>query len=144
MKAHVAYIDALTLRDLETLKRDRPKELGTPIEHLPVHAGFRCLLCPVEEPFYTIRLQRIRDHIPSHDKRSAREHKSTPLWEACLLQTYFANSALVIYFAVLKGVETPNPAYSTILTKPKKDLFKKLEKDYRDVKCDLKEQATIV
>ena len=46
LKAHLAYIDALTLRDLETLKRDRPKEPVTPIEHLPVHAGFRCLLCP--------------------------------------------------------------------------------------------------
>ena len=56
LKAYVAYIDALTLRDLETLKRDRPKELGTLIKHLSVHAGFRYLLYPVEEPFYTIRL----------------------------------------------------------------------------------------
>ena len=79
LKAHLAYIDALTLRDLETLKRDRPREPITPIKHLPVHAGFRCLLCPLEDPFYTIRLPRIRDHIPSHDKRSTREHKSTPL-----------------------------------------------------------------
>ena len=56
LKAHVVYIDALTLRDLETLKRDRPKELGTLIKHLLVYAGFRYLLYPVEEPFYTIRL----------------------------------------------------------------------------------------
>ncbi|KAH9203356.1 hypothetical protein DL95DRAFT_320873, partial [Leptodontidium sp. 2 PMI_412] len=100
LKAHLTYIDALTLRDLETLKRDRPREPVAPIEHLPVHAGFRCLLCPLEDPFYTIRLPRMRDHIPSHDKRSAREHKSTPLWESCLLQTYFANNALVIYFVI--------------------------------------------
>ncbi|KAG4427194.1 hypothetical protein IFR05_017323, partial [Cadophora sp. M221] len=144
LKAHLAYIDALTLRDLETLKGARPKEPVAPIEDLPVHAGFRCLLCPLGDPFYTIRLPRMRDHIPSHNKRSAREHKSTPLWEACLLQTYFANSALVIYFAVLKGAEAPDPARSIVLTKPEKELFKKLEEDYNDVKCDLDEQATIV
>ena len=85
LKAYLAYIDALTLWDLETLKRDRPQELVAPIEHLLVHAGFRCLLCPLEDPFYTIRLPRMRDYIPSHDKRSAREHRSTPLWESCLL-----------------------------------------------------------
>jgi hypothetical protein len=144
LKAHLAYIDALTLRDLETLKRDRPKEPVTPIEHLPVHAGFRCLLCPPEAPFYTTRLPRMRDHIPSHDKRSAREHKSTPLWESCLLQTYFANNALVIYFAVLKGRETPDPGHSTVLTKPEEDFFVKLEQDYKEVKGDIEEQASIV
>ncbi|KAH7385145.1 hypothetical protein BKA64DRAFT_581999, partial [Cadophora sp. MPI-SDFR-AT-0126] len=144
LKAHLAYIDGLTLRDLETLKRDRPRESVDPIEYLPIHAGFRCLLCPLEDPFYTIRLPRIRDHIPSHDGRSAREHKSTPLWESCRLQTYFANNALVTYFAVLKGVETPDPAYLTVLTEPERELFVKLEGDYQDVKCDLEAQASIV
>jgi hypothetical protein len=33
---------------------------------------------------------------------------------------------------------------SVLLTQPEKELFKKLEKDYKDVKCDIKEQATIV
>ena len=79
MKAHLVYIDTLTLRDLETLKRDRPREPIAPIKHLPVYAGFRYLLCPLEDPFYTIRLPRIRDYIPSYNKRSAREYKSTPL-----------------------------------------------------------------
>ncbi|KAH7374246.1 hypothetical protein BKA64DRAFT_709449 [Cadophora sp. MPI-SDFR-AT-0126] len=82
LKAHLAYIDGLTLRDLETLKRDRPRESVNPIEYLLIHAGFRCLLYPLEDPFYTIRLPRIRDHIPSYNRRSAREHKSTPLWES--------------------------------------------------------------
>jgi hypothetical protein len=31
-----------------------------------------------------------------------------------------------------------------LLIKLEKDLFKKLEKDYKDVKCNLKEQANIV
>ncbi|KAH7416615.1 hypothetical protein BKA64DRAFT_539787, partial [Cadophora sp. MPI-SDFR-AT-0126] len=93
-------IDGLTLRDLETLKRDRPRESVDPIEYLLIHAGFRCLLCPLEDPFYIIRLPRIRDYILSHDGRSAREYKLTPLWESCRLQTYFANNALVTYFVV--------------------------------------------
>jgi hypothetical protein len=33
---------------------------------------------------------------------------------------------------------------SVLLTQPKKELFKKLKKDYKDVKYDLKEQATVV
>lgn len=144
LKAQLAYVDTLTLRDLETLKRDRPREPVSPIEHLPIHAGFRCLLRPVVNPFYMIRLLRMRDHIPSHGKRSAREHKSTPLWESSFLQAYFANNALAIYFVILKGVETSDPAHSTLLTKAEKDLFVKVEKDYADVKCDLEEQLTTV
>lgn len=30
------------------------------------------------------------------------------------------------------------------LTKPEKELFKKLKKDYKDVKCDLEEQVIVV
>jgi hypothetical protein len=31
-----------------------------------------------------------------------------------------------------------------LITEPEKELFEKLEKDYKDVKCDIEEQATIV
>jgi len=31
-----------------------------------------------------------------------------------------------------------------LLTKPEKELFKQLERDYKDMKCDLKEQAIII
>ena len=144
LKAHLAYVDGLTLRDLETLKRQRPREPVAPIQHLSIHAGFRCLLCPLEDPFYTIHLPRMRNHISSHEKRSAREHRSTPLWESCLLQTYFTNNALIIYFVILKSVKTPKVTHPTVLTKPETELFVKLEKDYKDVKYDLDAQATIV
>jgi hypothetical protein len=30
------------------------------------------------------------------------------------------------------------------LTEPEKELFKQLEKDYKDMKCDIEEQATVV
>ena len=41
-----------------------------------------------------------------------------------------------------KGGETARG--SMLLIEPEKDLFEKLEKDYKDVKCDLKEQAIVV
>jgi hypothetical protein len=41
-----------------------------------------------------------------------------------------------------KGGETARGFMSLI--ELEKELFKQLEKDYKDVKCDLKEQATIV
>ena len=144
LKAYLAYTDGLTLRDPGALRRDKPQEPVSPIEHLPVRPGFRCLLCPRGAPFYTTHLPRMRDHIPSHEKRSVREHKSIPLWETCLLQTYFANNALIDYFAVITGLETPSPGRLAVLTKPEKELFEKLEKDYKNVKDDLEEQASIV
>lgn len=91
-----------------------------------------------------IYFSRIRNYIFSYNKRSARKYKLTPLWEACLLQTYFANSALVIYFVVFKSIKAPNPAYSTVLTKLEKELFKRLKKDYKDMKYDLKKQAIVI
>jgi hypothetical protein len=33
---------------------------------------------------------------------------------------------------------------SVVLTQPEKELFKKLKRDYKDMKYDLKKQATIV
>jgi hypothetical protein len=55
---------------------------------------------------------------------------------------------LIDYFVIIdnkkkRGVpEQTND--SVLLTQPKKELFEKLEKDYKNIKYDLKEQATIV
>jgi hypothetical protein len=43
-----------------------------------------------------------------------------------------------------KGEVSKQASNSAVLTQPKKELFKKLERDYKDIKCDLEEQATIV
>ncbi|KAE9362530.1 hypothetical protein N431DRAFT_475920 [Stipitochalara longipes BDJ] len=52
------------------------------------------------------------------------------------------------YFVVTDDKEKggmPEQASDSVLsTQPEKELFEKLEKDYKDVKCDLEEQATIV
>ena len=41
-----------------------------------------------------------------------------------------------------KGGETARGSMS--LTEPEKELFKQLKKDYKDMKCDLKEQVIII
>jgi hypothetical protein len=33
---------------------------------------------------------------------------------------------------------------SVVLTEPEKELFEKLEKDYKNIQCDFEEQVTIV
>jgi hypothetical protein len=61
------------------------------------------------------------------------------------LQTYFTAKGRIDYFIVVDketGGEIARGSMSLI--ELKKELFKQLEKDYKDVKCDLKEQATIV
>ena len=70
-----------------------------------------------------------------------------PLQKECKLQTYFTAKGRIDYFIIAdeenSGVKGTAQG-SILVTEPKKELFEKLEKDYKDVKCDLKEQATIV
>jgi hypothetical protein len=61
------------------------------------------------------------------------------------LQTYFTIKGRINYFIIMDketGGEIAKGSMSLI--ELKKELFKQLKKDYKDVKCDLKEQATIV
>jgi hypothetical protein len=89
----------------------------------------------------------MRDHTVVHGKK-AKEHDKTPLWEECLLRSYFTTRSRVDYFVVTKeGTEAESGGVLVDpipLSQPEKDLFVKLEKDYKDVKVDIKEQASIV
>ena len=53
---------------------------------------------------------------------------------------------MIDYFIVagVSSQSSRSKLYSTRLTKTKEELFVKLEKDYDDVKVDIKEQASIV
>jgi hypothetical protein len=70
------------------------------------------------------------------------------LWKEVKLQTYFTGHRRIDYFVMTddkeKGEVSKQANNSAVLTQPKKELFKKLERDYKDMKCDLEEQATIV
>ena len=86
-------------------------------------------------------------HMFSH-KRKAKEHDVTPLWREYRLQTYFTAKGRIDYFIVIdnekKGGVSARASDSVLLTRPEKELFKKLKKDCKDVKRDLEEQASIV
>jgi hypothetical protein len=61
------------------------------------------------------------------------------------LQTYFTIKGWIDYFIVVdREIGGEIAKGSMLLIELKKELFKQLKKDYKDVKCDLKEQATIV
>jgi hypothetical protein len=51
--------------------------------------------------FLTIHLPRMRDHTVVHGKK-AKEHDREPLWEKCLLQSYFTTKSRVDYFVVIE------------------------------------------
>jgi hypothetical protein len=70
------------------------------------------------------------------------EQKNGSLWNEYKLQTYFTIGGRINYFIVIdeensrvKGITRG----SISLIEPEKELFEKLERDYEDVKCDLKE-----
>lgn len=54
------------------------------------------------------------------------------------MQTYFAAKGRINYFVVVDIEEDEETAGGSMsLTKPEKELFKQLEKGYKDVKCDI-------
>ena len=111
-----------------------------------MYDGYHCLLCE-GDVFLTTYLPRMQHHVFSH-KRKPKEHESTPLWKEFRLQTYFTAKGRIDYFVMTDGEEeggvSAQASSSVLLTQPEKELFKKLEKEYKDVKCDLEEQATVV
>ncbi|KAF8861004.1 hypothetical protein BDZ45DRAFT_800455 [Acephala macrosclerotiorum] len=63
------------------------------------------------------------------------------------LQTYFTAKGRIDYFVVVdkeKGGVKGTAGGFMLLTKPEKELFVKLKKDYKDVKGDIEEQINIV
>ena len=85
--------------------------------------------------------------MPQAHKIKATVHKSCALWRAVKLQTYFTAFGRIDYFIVVdeeNGGVKGTARGSMPVTEPEKELFEKLEKDYKDVKCDLEEQTTIV
>ncbi|KAG4427113.1 hypothetical protein IFR05_017404, partial [Cadophora sp. M221] len=133
------------LRTVEELKerKPRPEDQCQPIEHLASYDGSSCPHCT----YYTRHLPRIKEHVASHKVKDA-EQKNGSLWSECRLQTYFTAGGRIDYFVVRDSnkregfLASGNDA--ALLTQPEKELFEKLEQDYKDVKCNLEEQAMVV
>jgi hypothetical protein len=76
------------------------------------------------------------------------EQKNGLLWKKCKLQTYFITGGRIDYFIVINSNKKEGFLVSSnnsiLLMQPEKELFEKLEQDYKDIKCDLEEQVTII
>lgn len=85
----------------------------------------------------------MKEYVASIHKIKATKHQKSPLWKACTLQIYFIGYGRIDYFMIIddkeKGGVSKQTNNSILLTQPKKELFKKLEKDYKDIKYDLEE-----
>jgi len=125
--------------------KPRVKDKCQVIEHLVVYNRFYCL--QLDYGYQTRYLREMRKHMPQAHKIKATVHKSCALWRAVKLQTYFTAFGLIDYFVVVdeeNGGVKGTARGSMPVTEPEKELFEKLEKDYKDMKCDLEEQATVV
>src|SRR5271167_798417 len=84
-------------------------------------------------------------------KRKAKEHKASPLWEECMLQTYFTGKGCIDYFVVVvvkqpaeeKG-EGSGQQGLIQGTEPQKAYLNEIKKDFVGVKGDIAEQASVV
>lgn len=142
LKAQLTYANTLTLQTKEELREQKPPN-GTPrLEHLKAFRGFECSLC---HAFLTIHLPRMRHHMSTHG-RKANEHKATPLWQECLLQTYFTAGGCIDYFRVVEDAAANNNGGGdeVPLTQPEKDSLDKIERNVLDIKKDLFQEAGVV
>ena len=74
-------------------------------------------------------------------------YKLYALWRAVKFQIYFTAFGRINYFVIVdeeNGGIKGTARGSMPVIEPEKELFEKLEKDYKDVKCDLEEQVTVV
>jgi hypothetical protein len=144
LKTHLASTQALSLKTVQELREQKPSGRVLQLDYLRVYDGFQCLLC---SSFLTIHLPRMRRHMHLHS-RKAKEHETTSLWQGCRLQSYFTAGSRVDYFVVTddtkKGRVPDHGRVAVSSTKPEQELFVKLEKDNKDVKGDIEEQASVV
>jgi Lhr-like helicase len=145
LKATAELLSSYELRSVAELRehKPRPEDKCQLIEHLASYDGVYCL--QPQCSYSTRLLPKMKKHWAARHRTEAKSYKSSQSWKECKLQTYFTAKGRIDYFVVVdreKGGETARGSMS--LTEPEKELFKQLEKDYKNVKCDLEEQATVV
>ena len=146
LKTTLELFSTYRLRTLEELKQAKPQaeDKCQVIEHLTVYNGFYCL--QPECQYGTRHARKIRKHMSSVHQIKAAVYNSCVQWSTVKLQTYFTAFGRIDYFVVKENAKanaiSNDP--SLLITQPEKELFEKLEKDYKDVKVDIEEQANIV
>lgn len=147
LKATAELLNSYDLRSVAELREHKPR-LGDKcqaIKHLASYNGFYCL--HPQCSYSTCLLPKMKKHWAACHKIKAKSRKSSESWKECRLQTYFTGKGRIDYFVVVdeeEGGVSGTAADFAPLTKPEKELFVKLEKDYNGVKGDIEEQASIV
>lgn len=100
----IELLSTYDLRGNEELKRWRPDRRAAceRIAGLKVYAGYLCECDSKRCDFATRRLGTMHDHMPSHGRTASQHREESPLWVACILQTYFTAKGRIDYF-VVKG-----------------------------------------
>ncbi|RAL58160.1 hypothetical protein DID88_002364 [Monilinia fructigena] len=144
LKTELAHAHTLPLKSMRELREQKPASGTVQLEHLKIFHGFQCSLCD-NDPFLTIHLPRMHRHVATHN-RKASEHKTTPLWQECLLQTHSTAQNLVDYFQVVASrVESHDESGDEVpLTQLERDSIDKIEQNVLDLKKDLFKEAGVV
>jgi hypothetical protein len=146
LKTTVQLLSSYDLRTIEELKEHKPRPEANCelIEYLASYDGFYCLQPKCR--YCTRHPRKMKQHMASTHSTKATEHKTTPLWKDCKLQTYFTGHGRIDYFVVTEARNQTSRSKldAAISTEAEAALFVKLEKDYGNVKADIEEQASIV
>jgi hypothetical protein len=147
LKATIELLSSYDLRSVAGLRehKPRPEDKYQLIGHLASYDGVYYL--QPQCSYSTRLLPKMKKHWAACHKIKARSHESSQSWKECKLQMYFTAKGRINYFVVVdreKGRVSKQAGNSVPLTQPEKELFEKLEKNYKDMKCDLEEQVTIV
>ena len=81
----------------------------------------------------------MKEYQATYYKTEVKSYKSNQSWKECKLQTYFITKGYINYFIVIDKENSKVARDFTLLIEPEKELFVKLEKDYSDMKGDIKE-----
>lgn len=110
LKRLVELFQTYRLQDPSVVAAPSPRSGGAPpfaVPGLRLLDGFECLACPAG----LTRNPQARDlHLSRAHQQKPAQHKKTPLWRACKLQTYFAENRLIRYFVVALKSDHPRLA----------------------------------
>lgn len=143
LKRTTELLSSYDLRSVAELRehKPRPEDNCQLIEYLASYDGVYCLQAQCS--YSTRLLLKMKKHLASCHGIKAKTHKDTPLWKECKLQTYFTGKGRIDYF-VVTGNKDRATAGSHLWAEPEKELFRKLEGDFKAARYELEEQAGTV
>ncbi|TVY12548.1 hypothetical protein LARI1_G009653, partial [Lachnellula arida] len=147
LKRLVELFQTYRLQDPSVVAAPSPRSGGAPpfaVPGLRLLDGFECLACPAG----LTRNPQARDlHLSRAHQQKPAQHKKTPLWRACKLQTYVAENRLIRYFVVALKSDHPRLAEDEAnqgISYEEEKFFQQQGKDTLRAKDDGRAAANIV